>query len=82
MAMATPAPGFWQRDAVTLQPNLVAVGRGPKGVFNLTPEALSIMSATTAKLSGMVWVDMIVAVTLRRWCLALALLIKLRRTAA
>jgi hypothetical protein len=52
MAMATPAPVSRQRDAVTPQPNLVADGRGPKGVFHLTPKALSIVSATTATKLG------------------------------
>jgi hypothetical protein len=39
---------FWQRDAATLQPN-AEEGRGPKGVFHLTPLALSKLSAETAE---------------------------------
>jgi hypothetical protein len=42
--MATPTPRFRQRDAATLQPNM-GDGRGPKGVFHLTPRALSNVSA-------------------------------------
>ncbi len=43
-AVVTPSPPSWQRDAATLQPG-VGNGRGPKGVYPATSQALNRMSA-------------------------------------
>ncbi len=58
--MATPTPMSRQRDAATLQPS-AEKGRGPKGVFHLTPRALSNLSAATAKYPGMARAQVVLA---------------------
>jgi hypothetical protein len=78
--MATPTPMFRQRDAVTQQPNVVD-GRGPKGVFHLTPQALSNVSAEAAK-PGKEWSTMVPMARMRERCQPLAMSATWRPTGA